>query len=61
MIDEDAGPRWRTKSRRVFLISDQDLQTDFDAYLARQAQKDTLRFITCGSVDDIHPDRTPSP
>ena len=21
-------------------------------YLARQASKDTLRFITCGSVDD---------
>ena len=34
-------------------MSDQDLlKTDFDAYLARQAQKDTLRFITCGSVDD---------
>ena len=34
-------------------MSDQDLlKTDFNAYLARQAQKDTLRFITCGSVDD---------
>ena len=34
-------------------MSDQDLlKTDFDAYLAHQAQKDTLRFITCGSVDD---------
>ena len=26
--------------------------TDIDAYLAEQEQKDLLRFITCGSVDD---------
>ncbi|HEY4996188.1 MAG TPA: GTP-binding protein, partial [Aestuariivirga sp.] len=25
---------------------------DVDAYLAEQEQKDLLRFITCGSVDD---------
>ena len=34
-------------------MSEQDLlKTDITGYLARQAEKDTLRFITCGSVDD---------
>ena len=34
-------------------MSEQDLlKSDITAYLARQAEKDTLRFITCGSVDD---------
>ena len=34
-------------------MSEQDLlKTDIAGYLARQAEKDTLRFITCGSVDD---------
>ena len=34
-------------------MSDQDLlKTDIDGYLARQAEKETLRLITCGSVDD---------
>ncbi len=28
------------------------LETDIAGYLARQADKQTLRFITCGSVDD---------
>ncbi len=28
---------------------------DIDAYLAAQEQKDLLRFITCGSVDDGNP------
>ncbi len=28
------------------------LKTDIAGYLAQQAEKDTLRFITCGSVDD---------
>ena len=34
-------------------MSERDLlKTDIAGYLARQAEKDTLRFITCGSVDD---------
>ena len=34
-------------------MSDQDLlKTDIAGYLARQAEKETLRLITCGSVDD---------
>ena len=34
-------------------MSEQDLlKSDIAGYLARQAEKDTLRFITCGSVDD---------
>ena len=34
-------------------MSEQDLlKIDIAGYLARQAEKDTLRFITCGSVDD---------
>ncbi len=34
-------------------MSEQDLlKTDIAGYLAQQAEKDTLRFITCGSVDD---------
>ena len=34
-------------------MSEQDLlKADIAGYLARQAEKDTLRFITCGSVDD---------
>ena len=34
-------------------MSEQDLlKNDITGYLARQAEKDTLRFITCGSVDD---------
>ena len=34
-------------------MSEQDLlKTDIAGYLARQAEKETLRFITCGSVDD---------
>jgi len=28
------------------------LKTDIAGYMARQADKHTLRFITCGSVDD---------
>lgn len=30
----------------------QDIQTKIDQYLAEQASLNTLRFITCGSVDD---------
>ena len=34
-------------------MSEQDLlRTDIAGYLARQAEKQTLRFIICGSVDD---------
>ena len=34
-------------------MSDKDLlRTDIAGFLAQQAKKDTLRFITCGSVDD---------
>ena len=34
-------------------MSEEDLlKGDIDAYLDRQAKKDTLRFLTCGSVDD---------
>ena len=34
-------------------MSERDLlKTDIAGYLAQQAEKDTLRFITCGSVDD---------
>ena len=34
-------------------MSEKDLlRTDIAGYLAQQAEKDTLRFITCGSVDD---------
>ena len=34
-------------------MSEKDLTTsDVNAYIANQAAKDTLRFITCGSVDD---------
>ena len=57
-----AGPGDRQGCRRldgrqeaggVFLMSEQDLlKADIAGYLARQAEKDTLRFITCGSVDD---------
>ncbi len=28
------------------------ISSDINAYIANQASKDTLRFITCGSVDD---------
>ena len=28
------------------------ISSDINAYIANQAAKDTLRFITCGSVDD---------
>ena len=34
-------------------MSEKDLiSSDINAYIANQAAKDTLRFITCGSVDD---------
>ncbi|MDB3999740.1 GTP-binding protein, partial [bacterium] len=34
-------------------MSEKDLiSSDINAYIANQALKDTLRFITCGSVDD---------
>ncbi len=34
-------------------MSEKDLiSSDINAYIANQAVKDTLRFITCGSVDD---------
>ena len=34
-------------------MSETDLiSSDINAYIANQALKDTLRFITCGSVDD---------
>ena len=34
-------------------MSDKDLlRTDIAGFLAQQAKKDTLRFITCGSVDE---------
>ena len=28
------------------------IYSDINAFISRQASKDTLRFITCGSVDD---------
>ena len=28
------------------------IATDIDAYLAQHEQKELLRFLTCGSVDD---------
>ena len=35
------------------MMSDKDLlRTDIAGFLAQQAKKDTLRFITCGSVDE---------
>ena len=54
VIDKDAGASMEDKKQAgVFLMSEQDLlKTDIAGYLARQAEKDTLRFITCGSVDD---------
>ena len=34
-------------------MSEKDLiSSDINAYIANQDAKDTLRFITCGSVDD---------
>ena len=34
-------------------MSEKDLiSSDINAYITNQAAKDTLRFITCGSVDD---------
>jgi bifunctional enzyme CysN/CysC len=30
----------------------QSISTDIDGYLEAQEDKDLLRFITCGSVDD---------
>jgi bifunctional enzyme CysN/CysC len=34
------------------LAVNEEIQARVDAYIARQAQLDLLRFITCGSVDD---------
>ena len=48
-----AAHRWNTKNRQG--ISNGNLDTvaeDLGKYLEKQAEKDTLRFITCGSVDD---------
>ena len=34
-------------------MSEKDLiSSDINAYISNQAVKDTMRFITCGSVDD---------
>src|SRR6185437_15863878 len=49
-----APRRWRRKSRKAILMSakPEPLPAELDAWLASQADKDLLRFITCGSVDD---------
>ena len=53
VIDSDSGASMRQETGRIFLMTGRDVTADTLAdYLALQAEKDTLRFITCGSVDD---------
>lgn len=42
-----------TSENRNYKIREQDLiRSDISAYLKRHEEKDMLRFLTCGSVDD---------
>ena len=45
---------WNRRNRKgISSMQEKDLiSSDINAYIAKQAAKDTLRFITCGSVDD---------
>ncbi len=55
VIDHDgAGLDGKEEAGRLFLMSaePEPLPVQLDAWLAAQANKDLLRFITCGSVDD---------
>ena len=53
LLTATAAHRWNTKTGRVFLMGNLDtVAEDLGKYLEKQAEKDTLRFITCGSVDD---------
>ena len=53
IIDSDSGASMEDKKGGIFLMAQPEVTTDtLAAYLAKQAAMDTLRFITCGSVDD---------
>src|SRR5690606_13109016 len=45
---------FRGTEDRDYIMSHQSelIATDIDAYLAQHEQKELLRFLTCGSVDD---------
>ena len=50
-----ATPAWRRRSRRAISdgpLDDELIARDIGAYLERHRDKELLRFITCGSVDD---------
>ena len=48
-IDKDANASMEQKTRRIFLMN---ALSEVKSFISKQNSLGTLRFITCGSVDD---------